>query len=58
VEIVHDWAGFKPDATFNAANKDIVSRNPEYWSVVHRNAVDSAVERMKLLHDQHLCAGT
>ena len=46
VEIVHDWMGNAPDQVFNESNKD-VTRFPNYWSVIHKTAVDSAVSKLK-----------
>lgn len=47
VEIEHDWAGHRPDQVFRESDKDIVRRNPTYWSVTHRKAVDDAVSKLK-----------
>lgn len=46
VLIEHDWAGHRPDQVFNESLKDITQRDPEYWSVTHRQAVDSAIARL------------
>jgi hypothetical protein len=50
VEVEHDWAGWKPDRVFVEADKDIVRRNPTYWSSVHLPAVNEAVQRLQELH--------
>lgn len=50
VEIVHDWAGFKPDATFDEADKDIVRRRPGYWAEVHAPAVAAAAAKLKEMY--------
>lgn len=47
VEIEHDWAGYKPDGVFAESDKDIVSRDPTYWSVTHMTAVSAAVEKLR-----------
>lgn len=54
VEIVHDWAGNNPDQVFMESNKDITGRDPNYWNVTHRNAVNAAIEKLKGVYDQHL----
>jgi hypothetical protein len=50
VVIDHDWAGNDPDRTFEESDKDIVCRVPDYWTVVHAQAVAEAVEKLKELH--------
>lgn len=49
VEIEHAWAGYTPDDTFAQADKDIVRRNPTYWTSVHMPAVADAVVKVKEL---------
>lgn len=53
VQIDHDWAGFKPDKVYMEAlapgesAKDIQRRDPNYWTVTHRVAVDEAVDKLR-----------
>jgi len=53
VRIDHDWAGFKPDRTYieqlevGEATKDILRRNPNYWTEVHQTAVNESVDRLR-----------
>lgn len=53
ISIEHDWAGFKPDKVFQEQlqpgemNKDIVRRDPNYWSQTHLHAVNSAVNKLR-----------
>lgn len=53
VQIDHDWAGFKPDKVYLEAlmpgesTKDAQRRDPNYWTVTHRVAVDEAVDKLR-----------
>jgi len=53
VQVDHDWAGFRPDKVYleqlapGEATKDILRRNPNYWTEVHRVAVNEAVDRLR-----------
>lgn len=49
VEIVHDWAGNNPDQVFNESDKNIVGRDPHYWSVTNPTAVNEAVAKLKAM---------
>lgn len=49
VKIEHDWAGFRPDKTFDESDKNITLHDRDYWTVTHRRAVDSAVRRLEEL---------
>lgn len=56
VLIQHDWAGNNPDQVFAESDKNITARDPTYWEGTHQRAVNSAIERMKTIYDQHLRA--
>lgn len=55
VRIDHDWAGFKPDKVYleqlqpGESGKDILRRDPNYWSTTHARAVNDAVDKLKEL---------
>jgi len=51
VQIDHDWEGFKaqPDQVFMESDKDITSRDPNYWDGTHRVAVQAAVATLRRL---------
>lgn len=50
VRIDHDWAGNRPDQTFNEGNAErFKSRGNEYWDGVHTAAVHEAVEKLREL---------
>lgn len=54
VKIEHAWAGFSPDKTYleqlepGEHTKDISRRDPTYWFVTHRKAVDEAVAKLQI----------
>lgn len=53
VSIDHDWAGLAPDRTYNEGlepgehQKDVLRRDPNYWAITHRGAVDEAVNKLR-----------
>jgi len=49
VEIEHDWAGWKPDSVFLESDKDIMARDPDYWTGTHATAVTDAVIKLRAL---------
>lgn len=51
VHIDHDWAGNRPDQTFNETrqSKSLIEGSSTYWSSVHATAVAEAVEKIKAL---------
>jgi len=49
VQIDHDWAGFQPDQVFEESDKDILGKDPTYWTCTHAQAVKDAVERLHAL---------
>lgn len=46
VHIEHKWAGYRPDKVFKESDKDIIGRDPWYWTTTHRQAVDDAVYKL------------
>lgn len=46
VQIDHDWAGFRPDQVFVESDKDILGKDPTYWSGTHATAVADAVAKL------------
>lgn len=47
VEVQHDWAGFSPDLTFAQSDKNILARDPTYWTGTHAKAVAGAIDKLK-----------
>jgi hypothetical protein len=43
VRIDHDWVGFRPDQVFVESDKDILGKDPTYWSGTHATAVADAI---------------
>lgn len=47
VRIDHDWAGNNPDQVFLEGDRNIVARNPTYWTETHAPAVREAVAKLE-----------
>lgn len=51
VAIEHDWAGFRPDQTFNeGGHRNVIADRPDYWTHVHPQAVSRAVAALREMH--------
>lgn len=47
VAIAHDWAGHQPDQVFRESDKQILRRDPTYFTGTHARAVQDAVDRLR-----------